>query len=202
MAKDRNTETQILEAAEKVFQVKGYSGARMREIADQAGINKGLLHYYFKSKDKLFEAIFTIAFRQMIKKLESIILKDTPLDVKINTMVDHYMGFMIKNPGLPNFVISELNKDPEKFISRHVGNNKKNVFKNFEASIKKEIDADNIKNIDARQLLMNITSMIIYPFLGRPMFQILFGHDHTEFKKLLEERKSHIKQFVKDALMK
>ena len=55
---DHTTEQKILDAAEVVFHEKGFDGARMQEIADKATINKGLLHYYFKSKDALFDAIF------------------------------------------------------------------------------------------------------------------------------------------------
>ena len=70
---DNTTEQKILEAAQEVFHEKGYDGARMQEIADKASINKGLLHYYFKTKDSLFEAIFSIAFRQMIAQIQAII---------------------------------------------------------------------------------------------------------------------------------
>src|SRR5690606_32498080 len=101
MTKDSNTEERILQAAEEVFQEKGYDGARMREIAERAGTNKGLLHYYFKTKDALFEAIFGVVFRKMITKMQAVLQMDMPMDNKIDLIVDQYMGFIQKNPSLP-----------------------------------------------------------------------------------------------------
>ncbi len=72
MAKDKKTEDQIIEAAHKVFQEEGYAGARMQKIADTANINKGLLHYYFKSKDKLFFTIFSTAVEKMLGKISEL----------------------------------------------------------------------------------------------------------------------------------
>src|SRR5580700_8969817 len=108
MATDSNTEQKILEAAEEIFHEKGFDGARMQEIADKASINKGLLHYYFKTKDSLFQAIFSMAFRKMMAQVQSIVSMDIPLDKKIDLMVDGYMIMLAKNPALPRFVINEL----------------------------------------------------------------------------------------------
>ena len=79
-----NTEQKILNAAEEVFHTKGYDGARMQEIADKASINKGLLHYYFKSKDALFDTIFSLALRRMVTNIQSVLSMDIPLEEKIN----------------------------------------------------------------------------------------------------------------------
>jgi AcrR family transcriptional regulator len=195
-----NTEQKILDAAEEVFHQKGYDGARMQEIAEEAGINKGLLHYYFKSKDKLFEAIFSVALHRMISKISAIVEMDISLDDKINMMVEQYMTMIMRHPNLPRFVLSELNKNPDQFVARHVNNDAKRAFKNFEASVQKEIDKRNIKAIDARHLMLNMLSLIIFPFIGRPMAQGIFGMDNIEFQKLLLERKEHVKAFLKDAI--
>src|ERR1700712_5053671 len=95
------TEQKILAAAEEVFHEKGYDGARMQEIAEHAGINKGLLHYYFKTKDKLFEAIFSRALQHMISKIFGILEMELPLEDKIRLIVDQYMSMILKNPTLP-----------------------------------------------------------------------------------------------------
>ncbi|GAA0193810.1 TetR/AcrR family transcriptional regulator [Fulvivirga kasyanovii] len=200
MAKSIKTEEKILESASEVFREKGFNGARMREIADTAGINKGLLHYYFKTKDALFEAVFKMAFRQVISRIHRILETDASLDDKIDQIVDTHLGMILKNPSLPNFVISELNKDADRFIQRNISQKEKFIFAKFMALVEREAEAGRIKKIDARQLLMNIISMIIFPVLGRPVMQVIFGTDNEEFGKLLLDRKQHIKQFVKDAL--
>jgi AcrR family transcriptional regulator len=76
------TEQKILEAARQVFLKKGWNGARMQEIADEAGINKALLHYYYRSKDKLFEAVFNEIFTQFITKVSLVLLSDAPVKEK------------------------------------------------------------------------------------------------------------------------
>lgn len=195
-----NTEQKILIAAEEVFHQKGYDGARMQEIAEEAGINKGLLHYYFKTKDKLFEAIFSVALHKMISKISSIVELDISLEAKIDMMVEQYMAVLIRHQNLPRFVLNELNKNSDQFVARHIDKDAKRAFEKFVTTVQKEIDRKNIKPIDARHLMLNIISLIIFPFVGRPMAQGIFGMDNIEFQKLLLERKEHVKGFLKDAL--
>lgn len=201
MANDSTTEQKILEAAEEVFHEKGFDGARMQEIAEQAGINKGLLHYYFKTKDKLFEAIFSAALNRMVSRILSILELEIPLDEKIDLVVDQYMGMLLKNPSMPRFVLNNLNKNPDQFIARHFKKEVKDAFAEFAVSVQKEAGEGRIREIDARHLFMNILAMIIFPFVARPLIQVVFGADNAEFKELMAERKTHIKQFIKAALM-
>jgi TetR/AcrR family transcriptional regulator len=200
MGTEINTEQKILEAAEEVFHIKGYDGARMQEIADKASINKGLLHYYFKTKDSLFEAIFSMAFRKMMGQVQSILLLEIPLEEKIDRIVDGYMNMLAKNPSLPRFVLGELNKNPDRFIAKHVNSDTLNTFAAFSNSVRKEIDASNIRQVDPLQLFMNMISMIIFPFIGRPMIQVVAGLDNKAFQLLMLERREHIKQFLKQAI--
>ena len=200
MGNDSTTEQKILEAAEEVFHEKGYDGARMQEIAEQAGINKGLLHYYFKTKDKLFEAIFSAALNHMISRILSILELDIPLEEKIDLVVEQYMGMLLKNPSMPRFVLNNLNKDPDKFIARHFKKEVKDAFAEFAASVRKEAGEGRIREIDARHLFMNMLAMVVFPFVARPLIQVVFGADNEEFRALMTERKGHIKKFIKDAL--
>jgi AcrR family transcriptional regulator len=149
---DNNTEQKILEAAEEVFQEKGFDGARMQEIADKANINKGLLHYYFKTKDSLFEAIFSIAFHTMIGQIQSIMSLEISLNERIDRIVDDFMSMLAKNPALPRFVITELNKNPDRFIAKHVNHNTRATFAAFINSVQKEIDAGNIRPVEQQRV--------------------------------------------------
>ena len=200
MEKDRNTEQKILEAAEAVFHEKDFAGARMQEIAEQAGINKGLLHYYFKTKDALFEAIFSVALNSILSKILVILEMDIPLEEKISHMVDQYMTMLLRTPSLPKFVLNELNKNPDRFISKHMNKNAHAAFNSFVRSVEREAGRGKIKPIDPRQLFTNLLSLLIFPFVGRPLLQSVFGTDHAAFKQLLAERKTHIKEFVANAL--
>lgn len=198
--KESDTEQRILEAAEEVFHEKGYNGTRMREIAERAGTNKGLLHYYFKTKERLFEAIFSVALHRMMSRIQAVLEMEMSLDEKIDLIVDQYMLMILKNPALPRFVLNELNKNPERFIARHIDKNVTATFERFQRTIQEEVVAGKVRAVDARQLLMNLMSMIIFPFVGRPLLQTLFGAGNEEFDQLLKKRKEHIKEFIKQAI--
>lgn len=200
MTKDSNTEEKILQSAEEVFQHKGFSGARMQEIADHAEINKGLLHYYFKTKDKLFEAVFNKAMDLMVNRLNQILGSGSSLDEKIDLMVDAYMGMLLKNPHLPRFVINELNRDPDHFVSSMLKRKEKPNIQAFILSIQREINAGRIKDFNPKQVIMNIIGLCVFPFIGRPMLQAILGIDNAEFQQIMQERKNLVADFVKSAL--
>src|SRR5574339_606892 len=121
MVKKKNTDTseeKILAAARKVFMEKGMAGARMQDIADEDGINKALLHYYFRSKDKLFETIFAETSSRFIPRMTEILNADTPLFEKINTFCEAYISQIQQNPYMPLFLMNEANKHPDSFLQK------------------------------------------------------------------------------------
>ncbi len=200
MPADSTTEEKILAAAEEVFHEKGYDGTRMQEVADHAGINKGLLHYYFKTKDALFEAIFSVAIHRMVTKISAILELETGLEEKIGMIVDQYIALLLKNPALPRFVLNELAKAPDAFINKHIGQTGKNAFGHFAEAVKTEVAAKRIKAIDPKQLFTNMMSMLVFPFIGKPMLQVVTGTSAEAYRQLMAERKEHIKTFIQDAL--
>src|SRR5438046_9561187 len=108
--KDQSAEEKIIAAARKVFLSKGLAGARMQDIADEAGINKALLHYYFKNKQKLFEEIFMDAAGKLFPRINVIFRSDEPLFVKIEQFCNEYITVVLENPYLPLLVLNELNQ--------------------------------------------------------------------------------------------
>ena len=115
-----STQAKILSAAKQVFLLKGMAGARMQDIADEAGINKALLHYYFRSKEKLFETIFSEALNQFFPKIAHIIESDITLFQKIESFCSEYITTMQQNAYLPLFVLNEVNKQPEYFKEKFI----------------------------------------------------------------------------------
>src|SRR5450759_634305 len=111
---DKQTEEKIFEAASDVFVEKGLSGARMQNIADRAGINKSLLHYYFRTKDHLFEAVFTKLAKKVFSKFTPIFEPDLSLEEKIRFFFREHISFMQKNPKLPGFILNEINHNPQR----------------------------------------------------------------------------------------
>jgi TetR/AcrR family transcriptional regulator len=200
--KDTTTEQKILSAAKKVFIHKGMSGARMQDIADEAGINKALVHYYFRNKEKLFEVIFTEAAQKLFPRINTIFEADTTLFEKIRQFAEEYITVMSKNPYLPMFVLNEINKDPETFL-----NHMKQKFgfpkpEKFLQQIEKEIKKGTIKKISPLQLLLNLLSLCIFPFMVKPMFQLHIGITETQFQALMEQRKKELPQFIIDSIKK
>lgn len=104
----KTTEGLIFDAALQVFQRKGLAGARMQEIADEAGINKSMLHYYFRSKELLFKEVFLLSFKQFIASVVPVLNQEIPWEEKIPLLVEHYILSIQKNPDLPIFIINEL----------------------------------------------------------------------------------------------
>lgn len=199
--KDSNTETTILEAAKRVFQRKGMDGSRMQEIADEAGINKALLHYYYRSKQLLFEAVFRSAFSIMAPQLNKIFNDDTSIFDKIRNFSNNYISFVIKHPYLPNFIIQELNRNPEfvkkLFQERHFPDLEK-----FTNQIHEAVSAGTIKQIKAEQLFLNIISLNLFPFLAAPLLKEFIKTDDKAYHQLMEERKTEVADFIINAIKK
>lgn len=200
--KDRTTEERILEAARKVFVRKGMYGARMQDIADEAGINKALVHYYFKNKQKLFEEIFMEAASQLFPRVNAIFTSEEPLFAKIEKFCEEYISVVLANPYLPLFVLNEMNQDPVYFFNKlWTGKQKPNPGK-FLEQIQEEVNKGTIRNFSPLQLLMNLLSMTIFPFIGKPIFQMTMGIDELQWRMFMEQRKKEIPKFIIDAIKK
>src|SRR5690554_5127977 len=198
MAKKENnldTEEQILSAAETVFQKKGMDGARMQEIADEAGINKALLHYYYRSKQLLFEAVFSSAFLFLAPQINKILNDDSSIEDKVRNFTNNYISFISKHPYLPNFIIQELNRNP-KFFEKIQQNAAFPSFDKFKNQVASEVEAGILKPIDGEQLFINIISLNIFPFVARPLIKGFLKIDDKGFKQLMEQRKVEVSEFI------
>ncbi len=195
-----STEQRILAAAKQVFIRKGMDGARMQDIADEAGINKALLHYYFRNKEKLFEVIFIEAAQRLFPLINEIFTSDLPLFEKITRFCEEYITMVQENPYLPVFVISEISKDPDLFINKVMVNNGRPDPRPLIAQIQEEVAKGTIRPIDPIQLLLNMVSMVIFPFVVQPMFQRIVGVTDEQYRMVQEKRKKEIPQFIIAAL--
>jgi len=199
MASD-STKEKIVQAAQQVFIRKGMNGARMQEIADEAGINKALLHYYFHSKDQLFNEVFYGILSKLIPGLIGIFRVEEPFADKIVAVVREYDSFMSQNPFLPQFIITEINRDPDQ-LSRFMSDQGLD-FTMIEERINREIIAGNFRPITFPHLFANLIGMVVMPYIGRPLFQRkLFNNDSTKYDQFLQERRAVITQFIQQAIL-
>jgi AcrR family transcriptional regulator len=200
--RDLSTEQVILDAAKKVFVRKGMAGARMQDIADEAGFNKALVHYYFRSKEKLFEVIFMEAAGQLFPRINAIFEGDQPLFEKIELFCDEYITVVSANPYLPMFVLNEIHQDPQYFLQKVWKGKSKPKPAKFLEQIETEVRKGTIKRINPLHLLMNLISMTIFPFVAKPMIEKNLGLDDVQFRAAMEQRKKEIPRFIIDAIKK
>ncbi len=193
--KDENTEGQILEAAKNVFQAKGMDGARMQEIADTAGINKAMLHYYYRSKQLLFEAVFKNAFSLLAPQLNAVLNDDSSIEEKITNFTSNYITFMMKHPYMPNFIIQELNRN-EDFILKMKNNKGFPNLEKFKKQVDEEVKKGLIISISGEQLFINILSLSVFPFVGRPLIKALINTDDKGYNQIIETRKTEVSNFI------
>jgi TetR/AcrR family transcriptional regulator len=196
---DPSAEFRILKAAKKVFLAKGMSGARMQDIADEAGINKAMLHYYFRSKEKLFETIFKEIAKNFIPGITAIFEAEKPLFEKIELFCCEYIDKIREMPYMPLFVLHEINRQPSAFIKKMWGNRKPPVRIFFE-QVESEIEKGKIKAIPPVQLLMNIISLCIFPFIAMPMIEHVADISRDQFNLLMNERKILVPRLIIDAI--
>ncbi len=198
--KKDNTEEKILNAAQEVFVQKGMDGARMQEIADKAGINKALLHYYFRSKQKLFDAIFKKVFSKILPNIMTMVQSDLPIEKKLETFVENYINLLIKNPFLPTFILKEMNRDPE-FLANIIKGNGVNPNEVLDM-LQKEMGEGNIRTMDPRDLLVNILSLSIFPIASKPLMTVMFfDKDKKAYNEFIEKRKITVKEFILNSIL-
>jgi AcrR family transcriptional regulator len=200
-SKDISTEQKILEAAKEVFFDKGMHGARMQDIADKAGINKAMLHYYFRSKDKLFETIFTEASNHFFPMLSSILESDKSVFEKIEVLCNEYINEVGKMPYLPVFILSEASRREDAFL-RKLWQRQKLPLKAFNDMVEAAIKQKKIKPVHPLQLLMNILSLCIFPFAAQPILQQASGISKKDYELMIEERKKTVPELIIQSIKK
>jgi len=193
---DKQTEEKIFEAATEVFVEKGMDGTRMQHIADRAGINKSLLHYYYRTKDRLFEAVFEKIADQMFRKFAPVFDENLSLEEKIRFFYREHIEFLKKNPRLPSFILNEINRNPERIrkLLKNIDIDK--LWKTIENQHKDELKKYNIDRKKIPQLMTSIASLSVFPFAARGIFEVIFEKTGTSFNDYLEERKEYVAEFV------
>ena len=192
---EQTTEEKILEAASEVFTEKGFAGTRTRDIAEEAGINLALLNYYFRSKEKLFEQVMKVKMVLLFGQIVPILTNEkTNLEEKIDLVSNKYFEILSKNPNLPLFVLSEMQKKNSE-VKSIIPVNK--IFKN--SVILKQIK-ERKPELNPSHFLINFLSMTIFPFITKPVFNTFDLMNETEFQQFVEERKRLVPIWIKTLL--
>ena len=200
-ASDTTTEDKILEAARVVFFEKGYAATRTQEIADRAGINKALLHYYYRSKEKLFRRILTEAMDEMIPSLTASLVGEKDVLGKLEDLVHNHLEVLLERPYLPMFVMHELGQNQGQFMREQAQKRQAApALLAFVQQIAEETASGKIRPVHPLHLMLNAMSMVIFPFMARPMVGALADLPKDTFENLMEGRKEAIVSFLRHAL--
>jgi AcrR family transcriptional regulator len=205
--KDGDTENRILTAARTVFVRRGTSGARMQEIAEEAGVNQALLHYYFRSKERLSEAVFTEVAGRMFPALIQILGGDGSIREKVDDIVNMYLDTMSRSPFLPGYLISEMQHHPERvpqlikgIAGVELSTALAPILEKLDRQISSEVRAGRMRRISAQQFMTNLISLCVFPFAAQPMLRAAFGLDDDGFTKFIATRRKELPQFIMNAI--
>jgi TetR/AcrR family transcriptional regulator len=205
--RDTDTEARILDAAHVVFVRRGTAGARMQEIADEAGVNKALLHYYFRSKSRLAAAVFQRVARGLFLRVSEILGSDAAIDDKVRRVIQLYLEQLTKTPYAPAYVISELNQHPDRaaqFVEAvrqiRAQSLSTDVLDTLGKQLRRGMRAGSMRAISTPQFIANLASLCIFPFAARPMLCAILDLDDRGFARFIDERKTVLPEFFLNAL--
>ena len=206
-AKDRTTEQQILDAAHTVFLRRGTSGTRMQDIAAEAGVNQALLHYYFRSKERLSESVFRRAAAELLPRVIEVMASELSIEDKVARVVELELDYLLRVPYLPGYIISELHHHPERarqLLSAVTGMTPEDVRPKVVTRLREQLDAGlrdgRFRSMAPDQFIVNLFSLCIFPFAARPMLMALLGFDQQGFERFIGQRRDQLTAFVLGAM--
>ena len=193
MTKHQNNKEQtILAAAKEEFFDKGYDGARTTSIARNAGVTHAMLHYYFKTKEQLFERIFHETMAMLVEGfLEVFTQTEKPFKERMAEALDIHFEVVRQNPRLPLFMIREVASRPERFavIKNVISSFAGNLLATMQHDIDQAVSNNEISHIDATTLLLDMVSLNVFPFIVKPVFEAATGLDLNADSKFWDIRK-------------
>ncbi|MFP4287866.1 MAG: TetR/AcrR family transcriptional regulator [Bacteroidota bacterium] len=195
MTKNKNTEQKIFDAATKLFIEKGVDRTSVRDIASKAGINLALMNYYFRSKENLFDSIFTKLVEENTRDLMAILNADMPLEEKITKYVDAYIDMLIENPLLVSFFLSIIHRSREKITEMNVISNLYSTEK-FASQMFEEEKKGTIRKTDPSHFFVDMISMITFPFAIKPLIMHKNEMSDQDFKHFIHDRKKTIPEML------
>ena len=199
-----NTEQAILKAAEKEFLKKGYSGSKTTEIAKEAGVTHAMLHYYFRTKENLFNKVFEEKAKQLADTFISQVDESLPFLEKMKCSIEAHFDLLATNPDLPLFIYREiLTNECGKEVCR------KNLFPNFllavnllDRSLQEEIKKGTIRPVNAEDLMISAVSLNVFVFVANPLIHLFLEKKGEEYHQYMERRKQENVEIILSRLRK
>jgi len=194
---DSQAEQQIKETAMRIFFVEGRLHATTQVIAKEAGVNRGLIYYYFQGRDQLFEVVFKEAVLVVRNRMQELFLSSSlSFRKKISEFIEVTINQSIKYPYLDMFLITEMNKDSSNVLAPLRDELRKQLLQMIERDLKLEIAKGSVPKMSPEQFLINVISLCIYPILYKPMLLQMINISDSGYTKMIQERKSLIMQVL------
>lgn len=204
---DGETERRILDAAHRVFIRRGSGGARMQEIAEEAGVNQALLHYYFGSKDGLSFEVFREAAAKLFPGIMRILSSDVTIEERVEQVVHHYIDTLRAHPFLPGYVLGEMSFNPDRIAtlaaqmaSPGAPDGPRLALARLGRDLAQRAAVGDFRPMAAEQFLANVASLCVFPFAARPMLSHLLGFDEAAWERFLDVRRAELPQQILNTL--
>ena len=186
-------EQAILLAAEQEFLAKGYDGARTTSIAEAAGVTHAMLHYYFRTKEHLFERILEEKMTLMASSITAVLGDPAlPLAERIRQGIEQHFDFLSANPHLPRFIINEVLTHPDRLsiMQENISKITARLFVQLQQDIDTAAGRGETEPLDVRMLLLDMLSLNILPFLMYPIIENVFSDMTADRRAFFEARKA------------
>ena len=185
-------EQRIVDTARTLFIQKGYNATSMSDIAIEAGINRPTLYYYFRTKERMFQAVFAGLVSKMLPKIDNILSDEMPFLHRVELILDHYMDMLIENPFIARFILGEAQRDVSHLLDEARELHLDQRISRLAEIMKKNMDEGKIRTVPASIVFLTFYSSLIYPFLAKNLIVNLVLNDEQEFIPLMEQWKGYI----------
>ena len=190
---NENLETKIIEIAKQQFIENGFAETSMSDIAAKVGINRPGLHYYFRTKERMFQAVFGEIVLFLLPKIQDIVLqKDKPVTDRVGGVIDAYFEVFSENTRLPLFVMRESNRDVNHLINTLADLRLERNFLEIARSLQDEMDSGRLKPVPLRFVFFTFYSLLIMPFVMKDLCASLFLEKGESFEEMFARWKPYI----------
>ena len=193
-------EQQIIETAKRLFVEKGFVETSMSDIAATVGINRPTLHYYFRTKDRMFQAVFSSIVMSLLPRVREIMKRDIPFMERVSMLLDEYLVRFIENPYIPKFICEEVQRDVNHLLATAKEMQFEETFAIIKEGLQSEMEAGRLKTVPLHILFLTFYGLLLFPLLSKNLVVTLFLKEDSEFELLLWEWKQYILLHLKNLL--
>ena len=195
------TEARIVQEATRLFTERGYIATSMADIAAEVGINRTGLHYYYRTKDRMFQAVFGSVVKQLIPQIHEIILEvNSPVEERVSRVIDVYYGLFRANPSLPMFMLREMQRDFDNLLNAIYGMHLERYCTAISLGLQREMDSGHIRKVPIRVLFMTFYSLLTMPFITKNLCQYVWLEEGEVFTDMVAKWKPYVVEQIRALL--